>query len=213
MDAVLAATGFFFVVDVVFFSANIVKVFDGGWFPLLIGAVMFTLMMTWKQGRALMGERLRDEAIDLTSFLEAVFVSPPTRVEARRCSWSAEPGVTPNALLHNLKHNKVLHETNLFVTVKHHEVPWVGFDKRCEIEPLGHDCWQVTLHFGFKNEPDVPDALKLLQRPRRPARRDGDQLLPVARHRRAEHRQRHGDCGARSCSPACTATPRPRPTS
>ena len=74
----------------------------------------------------------------------------------------SDQGVTPTALLHNLKHNKVLHETNLFVTVKHHEVPWIGHDKRCEMESLGHDCWQVTLNFGFKNEPDVPQALQLL---------------------------------------------------
>ena len=158
----IAATGFFFVVDMVYFSANIVKIFDGGWFPVAIGGVMFVLMMTWKQGRALMRERLRDDAIDLTSFLEAVFVSPPTRVAGTAVFLVSDQGITPNALLHNLKHNKVLHETNLFVTVKHHEVPWIGFNKRCEIEPLGHDCWQVTLNFGFKNEPDVPAALALL---------------------------------------------------
>jgi KUP system potassium uptake protein len=157
-----AATVFFFVVDVTYFSANIVKVLDGGWFPLVIGAVMFTLMTTWKQGRALMAERLRDDAIDLKSFLEAVFVSPPTRVQGTAVFLVAEQGITPNALLHNLKHNKVLHDTNLFVTVKQHEVPWIGFDKRSEMVPLGHDCWQVTLHFGFKNEPDVPEALALL---------------------------------------------------
>jgi KUP system potassium uptake protein len=158
----VAATGFFFLVDFVFFAANIVKVFDGGWFPLLIGGIMFTLMMTWKQGRALMSERLRDQAIDLKSFLEAVFVNPPTRVEGTAVFVSAEQDVTPNALLHNLKHNKVLHATNLFVTVQHHQVPWIGFDKRCQIDPLGHDCWKVVLHFGFKNDPDVPDALRLL---------------------------------------------------
>jgi KUP system potassium uptake protein len=158
-----AATGFFFVVDFVYFAANVVKVFDGGWFPVAIGAVMFMLMMTWKQGRRLMAARLREDAIDLKSFLEAVFVSPPTRVQGTAVFLVADQGVTPNALLHNLKHNKVLHETNLFVTVKHHEVPWIGFDKRCAMEPLGHDCWQVTLNFGFKNEPDVPEALALLQ--------------------------------------------------
>ena len=159
----VVATGLFFFVDLMFFAANIVKVLDGGWFPLVIGAVMFLLMMTWKQGRNLMAERLRDEAIDLKSFLDAVFVSPPTRVEGTAVFLVSEQGLTPNALMHNLKHNKVLHETNLFVTVRHHEVPWIGFDKRCEIEPLGHDCWQVTLHFGFKNDPDVPEALKLLE--------------------------------------------------
>ena len=88
---------------------------------------------------------------------------PPQRVTGTAVFLSAEKGSTPFALLHNLKHNKVLHEQNLFVTVQHHEVPWIGFDKRCQIEPLGHDCWQVTLHFGFKNEPDVPEALKLLE--------------------------------------------------
>jgi KUP system potassium uptake protein len=123
---------------------------------------MFTLMMTWKQGRALVAERLRDDAIDLKSFLEAVFVNPPARVAGTAVFMVSEQGLTPNALLHNLKHNKVLHETNLFVTVKHHEVPWIPFDRRAEMEPLGHGCWQVTLHFGFKNEPDVPEALALL---------------------------------------------------
>jgi len=70
--------------------------------------------------------------------------------------------VAPNALLHNLKHNKVLHHTNLMVTVRHHELPWIPFEKRAEIQSLGNDCWQVTLHFGFMNDPDVPEALKLL---------------------------------------------------
>ncbi len=157
-----AATGFFFVVDAMFFAANAIKILEGGWFPLAIGAVMFTLMMTWKQGRKLLSARLREEAIDLKSFLAAVFVSPPMRVEGTAVFLSAETGSTPNALLHNLKHNKVLHEQNLFVTVKHHEVPWISFDKRVEVESLGHCCWQVTLNFGFKNEPDVPEALRLL---------------------------------------------------
>lgn len=159
----VAATGFFFLVDFTYFAANVVKIFDGGWFPIVIGGVMFTLLMTWKQGRKLMAERLRDDAIDLTSFLEAVFVSPPARVQGTAVFLVADQGITPNALLHNLKHNKVLHETNLFVTVRHHEIPWIGFDKRCELTPLGHDCWQVTLHFGFKNDPDVPEALQLLE--------------------------------------------------
>jgi KUP system potassium uptake protein len=158
-----AATSFFFVVDFVYFSANVVKVFDGGWFPAAIGAVVFLLMMTWKRGRELMSESLRKDAIDLKGFLDSVFLSPPTRVQGTAVFLVSDQGITPNALLHNLKHNKVLHDTNLFVTVKHHEVPWIGFNKRCEMEPLGHDCWQVTLNFGFKNEPDVPEALKLLK--------------------------------------------------
>ncbi len=160
----IAATGAFFVIDVLFLASNLLKVPSGGWFPLAIGIWCFTLMLTWKQGRKLMGDKLREDAIDLDSFLKAVFVSPPTRVEGSAVFLATEAGVTPNALLHNLKHNKVLHEQNLFVTVKHHEVPWIGFEKRIEIESLGNHCWQVVLHFGFKNEPDVPEALQLLQK-------------------------------------------------
>ena len=159
----LLATGFFFIIDVIFLGSNLLKLFAGGWFPLMIGIGMFTLMLTWKQGRRLLSSKLREDAIDLKSFLEAVFVSPPQRVEGTAVFLSAEAGVTPNALLHNLKHNKVLHAQNLFVTVKHHEVPWVGFDKRVHVEPLGNACWAVSLHFGFKNEPDVPYALKMLE--------------------------------------------------
>ena len=158
----IAATGFFFLVDAMFFAANAIKVLEGGWFPLAIGGVMFTLMMTWKQGRRLMGVRLREESIDLESFLKSVFIHPPVRVDGTAVFLSAERGSTPNALMHNLKHNKVLHAQNLFVTVTHHEVPWVSFDKRVSIEALGHCCWQVTLNFGFKNDPDVPEALRLL---------------------------------------------------
>ena len=124
---------------------------------------MFTLMMTWKQGRKLMSQRLRDDSIDLHSFLESVFISPPTRVAGTAVFLVSDQGLTPNAMLHNLKHNKVLHERNLFVTVRHHEVPWIAEAERCEFEPLGNDCWQVTLHFGFKNEPDVPEALERLR--------------------------------------------------
>ena len=159
----VAATGFFFLVDVVFLAANAVKLFEGGWFPLLIGAGVFTLMVTWKSGRQLMAERMRDESLELGAFLESIFISPPLRVPGTAVFLSAESGSTPFALLHNLKHNKVLHEQNLFVTVQNHEVPWIGFNRRCEVESLGRDCWQVTLHFGFKNDPDVPEALKQLR--------------------------------------------------
>ena len=159
----LLATGFFFIIDVTFFLSNMLKLLAGGWFPLVIGIGMFTLMVTWAKGREIMSRRLRAEAIDLKSFLEAVFVSPPTRVPGTAVFLTGDPGLTPNAMMHNLKHNKVLHEHNLFITVKHHEVPWIGFNKRLEVEPLGHDCWQAVLHFGFKNDPDVPEALKLLE--------------------------------------------------
>ena len=159
----VAATGFFFVIDIAFFASNVLKFLHGGWFPIVIGIGMFLLMATWTQGRRLLSRKLREESIPLADFLGAVFTAPPTRVEGTAVFLSAEEGATPNALMHNLKHNKVLHEHNLFVTVRHHEVPWVGFDERVQMQSLGHDCWAVTLNFGFKNEPDVPEALQLLE--------------------------------------------------
>ena len=157
------ATSFFFVVDFAFWASNLLKLFDGGWFPLMIGGAIFILMTTWNDGRRLLNAKLREDAIDLSSFLEAVFVSPPVRVEGTAVFLTAEPGTVPNAMLHNLKHNKVLHANNLFVTVRNHEVPWIGMDKRLEIESLGHDCWQVVIHYGFKNDPDVPKALQAIK--------------------------------------------------
>ncbi|WP_299761837.1 potassium transporter Kup [Ramlibacter sp.] len=159
----VGATGLFFLIDLLLFASNTLKLLDGGWFPVLIGGCMFTVMMTWKKGRAILTDKLRADAIDLSSFLEAVFISPPTRVDGTAVFLTAEPGTVPNALLHNLKHNKVLHEHNLFVTVRNHEVPWIGMDKRIEIEPLGHACWQVTLHYGFKNDLDIPRALERIR--------------------------------------------------
>jgi len=159
----LTATGFFFVVDLAFFTSNLLKLFAGGWFPLLIGGLVFTLMMTWKRGRGLMGQAQQAEALDLASFLEAVFVSPPVRVAGTAVFLTAESGTVPNAMLHNLKHNKVLHDQNLFVTVRSHEVPWIAAGQRLQIDPLGHDCWAVTLNYGFKDEPDVPKALQLMR--------------------------------------------------
>ena len=159
----IAATSFFFVVDIAFFASNLLKLFQGGWFPLMIGAAVFTLMMTWKEGRRLLNEKMRSDAIELPAFLESVFMNPPTRVRGTAVFLSVENGVVPNALLHNLKHNKVLHETNLFVTVHNHEVPWIGLDGRLQVESLGHDCWQIEINYGFKNDPDVPRALQLLK--------------------------------------------------
>ncbi len=156
----IGATGAFFVIDFLFFASNLLKFFQGGWFPLAIGSVIFTLMITWKEGRRLMGKTQLAEAIDLRNFLDSVFVSPPARVDGTAVFLTAEPGTVPNALLHNLKHNKVLHEQNLFVTVRNHEVPWISMDKRVEIEALGHHCWQVIVHYGFKNDVDLPRALE-----------------------------------------------------
>jgi KUP system potassium uptake protein len=168
----IGATAIFFLIDFAFFASNLLKLPQGGWFTVMIGLAVFTLMITWKEGRRLMGETQRADAIDLRSFLGAVFVSPPARVEGTAVFLSAEPGSVPNALLHNLKHNKVLHEQNLFVTVRNHEVPWIPMDKRIEMEPLGHHCWQVIVHYGFKNDIDLPRALEN-------ARLRGCQLEPM----------------------------------
>jgi len=159
----IVATGWFFVVDFAFFASNLLKLFAGGWFPLMIGGAIFTLMLTWKQGRRMLAVKQKIDAIPLKDFLESVFVSPPTRVEGTAVFLTSDKGSVPNALLHNLKHNKVLHEKNLFVTVRSHEVPWIGMAKRLEVESLGHHCWQVVLNYGFKNDPDVPAALEQMK--------------------------------------------------
>ena len=159
----IAASSFFLIVDVAFFASNSLKIAQGGWFPLVLAGVLYTVMATWKQGRQLLNEKLHADAVDLPSFLDAVFVSPPVRVEGTAVFLTAEPGTVPNAMLHNLKHNKVLHEQNLFVTVRNHEVPWIGMSKRLEVESLGHDCWQVNVHYGFKNDLDLPKALQQIK--------------------------------------------------
>jgi KUP system potassium uptake protein len=159
----VAATGFFFLVDLAFFTSNLLKFFAGGWFPLLIGGAVFTLMMTWKRGRSLMAEKQHAESIELNSFLDALFIAPPARVEGTAVFLTSDTGTVPNAMLHNLKHNKVLHQQNLFVTVRSHEVPWIGLDRRLKIEALGHDCWQVVVNYGFKNDVDLPEALEAMR--------------------------------------------------
>jgi KUP system potassium uptake protein len=159
----LLATGFFFVVDLAFWASNLLKLFDGGWFPLLIASVIMMLMLTWRDGRSMLHEKRKEDALDLDSFLEAVFLSPPTRVEGTAVFLTTGKGTVPNAMLHNLKHNKVLHKQNLFVNVQNHEVPWIAENERLEITPLDHDCWQVVIHYGFKDDPDVPGALTHLR--------------------------------------------------
>jgi KUP system potassium uptake protein len=159
----VVSTGIFFIIDASFFASNLLKIAQGGWFPLVMAAGLYIVMATWKDGRRLLNQKLKADSLDLPSFLEAVFVSPPVRVEGTAVFLTAETGTVPNALLHNLKHNKVLHANNLFVTVRSHEVPWIGLDKRIEIESLGHDCWQVIIHYGFKNDPDIPKALQQIK--------------------------------------------------
>ena len=156
----IAASSFFLLVDLAFFASNSVKIAQGGWFPLVLAGVLYTIMATWKQGRRMLNDKLHTDAIALPAFLESVFLSPPVRVDGTAVFLTAEPGTVPNALLHNLKHNKVLHANNLFVTVRNHEVPWIPTDKRIEVQPLDNQCWQVVIHYGFKNDLDLPRALQ-----------------------------------------------------
>lgn len=158
----VGATAFFFGVDFAFWASNLLKLFDGGWFPLVIAGAIFIVMQTWKEGRRLLHEAMQSDAIALSDFLAAVFVNPPVRVAGTAVFLTADPNTVPNALLHNLKHNKVLHAQNLFVTVRHHEVPWVANEERVEMSTLGNDCWQVVIHYGFMDNPNVPLALEQL---------------------------------------------------
>lgn len=153
------ATAFFFTVDVGFFVSNSLKIMQGGWFPIAMALGLFTLLATWKEGRRLLKEALRSSSMELESFLASVFTHPPVRVEGTAVFLTAESGMVPNAFLHNLKHNKVLHQQNIFVTVRNHEVPWVDQTERLEVKDLGHDCWKMLVNFGFMDDPDVPTAL------------------------------------------------------
>ena len=155
------ATGFFIVVDISFFSASLVKIADGGWFPLVVGAMVFTVMVTWRHGRELLLSRLRQSSVPLPAFLDSLMRNPPVRVPGTAVFLTSTPGTVPHALLHNLAHNKVLHERVVFLTVIIKDVPWVPQKERVHIEDLGNNCFQLTIHFGFKDSPDIMQALEL----------------------------------------------------
>jgi len=157
----LFATGFFVAVDVAFFSATLLKVADGGWFPLVIGAGMFTVMTTWRKGRSILVDRLRASSVPLKPFLDSLFRDPPARVPGTAVFMTATPEAVPHALLHNLNHNKVLHERVVFLTVDVTDEPWVTFDKRVAVLKLGHGCWRMSVRYGFMNEPDIARALEI----------------------------------------------------
>jgi KUP system potassium uptake protein len=160
------ATGFFLIVDLAFFSSSLLKVAEGGWFPLALGAGVFTVMLTWRRGRETLFKRLQISDAPLEQFLDSLFRAPPLRVPGTAVFLTATPEAVPHALLHNLNHNKVLHERVVFLTVEVKDVPWVPSGERVSIESLGHDCWRLVLYFGFKNQPDVSQALTELCRER-----------------------------------------------
>jgi KUP system potassium uptake protein len=157
----IAATGFFVVVDAAFFSSALLKIAEGGWFPLALGAVVFIVMTTWRRGRVLAIAAQRRTSIPLAPFLESLLAHPPIRVPGTAVFMAGDPEGVPNALLHNLKHFKVLHERVVFLTVVTRNVPWVAPPERIAVEPLNRGFYRLRVDFGFMDRPDVSAMLDL----------------------------------------------------
>ena len=157
----LLATAFFLTIDTAFFASTALKLAQGGWFPLAIATIIFSVMITWNQGRQLLIDHLRSAAIPLHPFLESLFANPPTRVAGTAVFLTADPTGVPHALLHNLSHNQVLHEKVVFLTVEYLEIPVVPVDNRLSVMPLMENCYQITVRYGFKDQPNLPYALEL----------------------------------------------------
>ena len=147
-------------IDLAYLSSNLLKIPDGGWFPLVIGGVVFTLLTTWKRGRAVLMDKLSADALPLREFIDSICVAPPVRVDGTAVFMTSTPDRVPHALLHNLKHNKVLHERVVFLTVVMRDIPYVPDDERMEIRTLGGDFYQFLAYYGFKEDPDVPALLE-----------------------------------------------------
>ena len=155
----------FLIIDLAFFGANIVKVTHGGWFPLLLAALVFIVMTTWKRGRRILNDRIQTQAKPLEEFLQEMERHPPTRVPGTAIFMNGSASRTPPALLHNLEHNKVLHERVLFLTVKTRQVPFVDPEGRVEIESLGNGFLRLRVYYGFMEDPDIPNVLENLRMP------------------------------------------------
>jgi KUP system potassium uptake protein len=158
------ATGFFLTLDLTLLAATSLKIVSGGWFPLALSALMVTIMLTWKNGRELVFNNLKKHAIPLNDFLQSLFYGPPHRVDGTGIFFRAEGDGVPHAMLHNLLHNKVLHQRIVFLTVFNADIPTVPLERRVKVEPLGHECYQVNVYYGFKDERDIPLALAMCAR-------------------------------------------------
>jgi len=156
----LPISAFFLFIDLSFFSANVLKIFEGGWFPVVVGIVVFILLSTWKRGREILFAKLHPGAIPLEPFIRSITEHPPVRVPGTAVFLTASQEGVPHALLHNLNHNKVLHERVVLLTVRSEDIPHVPDSQRIDVAPLGHDFFRVTVHYGFKDEPDLPAALE-----------------------------------------------------
>ena len=151
----------FLVIELIFLFANILKIPDGGWFPLVAGVGIFVLMTTWKRGRQLLSDRLKGERLELASFIDSLMISTPTRVPGTSVFLNADAKGVPHAMLHNLMHNKVLHERVVLVSVQFFDTPYVPDVDRVEVKELKGNFWSVVVQYGFKDEPDIPHALSL----------------------------------------------------
>jgi KUP system potassium uptake protein len=156
----VAATGFFLMIDVALFSSTSLKIISGGWFTLTISALMVMLMLTWRRGRELVFQSLQRQLIPLDDFLQSLFINPPLRVPGTAVFFRAEGDGVPHALLHNLLHNQVLHERTIFLTVYGTDIPRIPDTERIKVVPLGHNCYQVNVYYGFSDERDIPRALQ-----------------------------------------------------
>ena len=156
---VTVAIGSMLVVDLIFLASNTTKFFDGGWFPLFMGGVLFGLLMTWKRGRTLMFRKLSEQGIPLKPFLEGLEAHPPIRVQGTAIFMTAAPDAVPHALLHNLKHNKVLHEKTVFLTIVTHDVPFVPTEDRVQFERILKGFYRIEAWYGFKEQPDIDEIL------------------------------------------------------
>ena len=156
---------FFLIIDLAFFGANIIKVAHGGWFPLALAALVFIVMTTWKKGRRILNERIQSESRPLEEFLEDMARQPPTRVPGTAIFMNGNASRTPPALLHNLEHNKVLHQRVLFLTVKTKQIPFVAQEERVEVESLGNGFHRLKVYYGFMEDPDIPKVLDTIRVP------------------------------------------------
>jgi KUP system potassium uptake protein len=159
--ATLTGITLFLSVDIAFFAANAGKIVQGGWFPLVVALVIFTVMATWKRGREILQERMREMAIATEPFLESIAKQPPPRVPGTAIFLTTSHEGIPHAMLHNLKHNKVLHERVIFLKVVFQDIPHVDDSERVEVRPLGNGFTKIFVIYGFKDETNVPRALEL----------------------------------------------------
>jgi KUP system potassium uptake protein len=155
-----ALAAFFLIIDLAFFGANIIKVAQGGWFPLLLALMVFAVMTTWKKGRRILAERSQSDNQPLEDFLEEVARLKPHRVAGTAIFMNGNATRTPPALVNNLEHNKILHEHVLFLTVKTSLVPYVAPHQRVEIEPVGNGFYRLRVFYGFMEDPEIPKALE-----------------------------------------------------